>query len=320
MQERQKWEGSASDLLTAANDSVDERTLKSDGWPKTPRALSNRLRRAASFLRKAGVDVQFERDPTTQKRTRTIRMTNTRAPSTVGMGKSASEPSEPSEPSRRSNEVNDMDHQDLFGTRTVWTQTDPVRTQSADDRGNFASKPNPLNITDFGRLDGSDAKSPVSQAAGDGGMPEIPGPSNRRPYEILLGGAGGERCTVCGGGAFVRKIRYNGQINYWHQNCADKYIADLAKGASRPVGEADPDSSPATSNATPQKGNGASKLSPEEVVLAAKAGGAEFNLFDDPDRVHDRPEPRSRSGHPQRAERHRPRQLRRDPQGAGKRG
>ena len=111
-------------------------------------------------------------------------------------------------------------------------------------------------------------------------MPGTPGPSSRRDYEILLGGAGGERCAVCGGGAFVRKIRYNGQISYWHQNCADKYIAALAKGPSRPVRVADPDSFPSTSNATPQKGNGASELSPEEVVLAAKTGGAEFNLFD----------------------------------------
>lgn len=55
----------------------------------------------------------------------------------------------------------------------------------------------------------------------------------RRPYEILLGGAGGERCSLCGGGAFVRRIRYNGQIKYWHQNCAEKYITTVANGSGK---------------------------------------------------------------------------------------
>jgi hypothetical protein len=51
MSDRTQWRGSASDLLQlGANRS---------GWPKSPRALAGRLRRAQSFLRALGIEIVF---------------------------------------------------------------------------------------------------------------------------------------------------------------------------------------------------------------------------------------------------------------------
>src|SRR5262245_12283470 len=57
MAERSSWMGSAADLLRAG---VGARSngISSDptGWPKNPRALAGRLRRAQTFLRTLGID------------------------------------------------------------------------------------------------------------------------------------------------------------------------------------------------------------------------------------------------------------------------
>jgi Primase C terminal 2 (PriCT-2) len=57
----QEWTGTASELLKALSYKVDESVTKTKAWPDTPRALSGRLRRAASSLRKAGTEIGFER-------------------------------------------------------------------------------------------------------------------------------------------------------------------------------------------------------------------------------------------------------------------
>ena len=59
---RPSWAGTASDLLVVLARATGERVSKSKGWPDTPRALANRLRRAVTFLRKIGIDVKFSRD------------------------------------------------------------------------------------------------------------------------------------------------------------------------------------------------------------------------------------------------------------------
>src|SRR5262249_29508174 len=54
MADRAQWTGSASDLLqVGANRS---------GWPKSPRALAGRLRRAQGFLRTLGIEIAFARE------------------------------------------------------------------------------------------------------------------------------------------------------------------------------------------------------------------------------------------------------------------
>ena len=55
-----------------------ERVAKSKTWPDSPRALAGRLRRAATFLRKIGIEIGFEREG--RARTRTIRITTTDHP------------------------------------------------------------------------------------------------------------------------------------------------------------------------------------------------------------------------------------------------
>jgi hypothetical protein len=55
------WTGTASDLLDALAREVGERVAKSKTWPDTPRALSGRLRRAATCLRKIGVEITFKK-------------------------------------------------------------------------------------------------------------------------------------------------------------------------------------------------------------------------------------------------------------------
>ena len=78
---------------------VDEGETRSREWPNSPEALSNRLRRAATFLRKVGVEVSFHREGKERSRTITILFS---APKEGG-----GIPSAPSEPSAKSTTTND---------------------------------------------------------------------------------------------------------------------------------------------------------------------------------------------------------------------
>jgi hypothetical protein len=83
MADRNSWTGSAAELWRAGaprsgHDHLSERT----GWPKTPRALAGRLRRAQTFLRALGIDVAFSREGRAGSRVIRIR---TRAESTVSI-------------------------------------------------------------------------------------------------------------------------------------------------------------------------------------------------------------------------------------------
>jgi len=64
MADRAQWTGTASDLLQVGT----SRT----GWPKSPRALAGRLRRAQTFLRTLGIEVVFGREGRLGTRTITI--------------------------------------------------------------------------------------------------------------------------------------------------------------------------------------------------------------------------------------------------------
>ena len=75
MTTRTVWTGNASDLLGALGEEAGERATKSKTWPDSPRALSGRLRRAVTFLRKIGIEIGFEREG--RARTRTINIAAT---------------------------------------------------------------------------------------------------------------------------------------------------------------------------------------------------------------------------------------------------
>jgi hypothetical protein len=53
------WQGSCGDLQQLLETLIDDRIRKSRSWPDTPRGLSGRLRRLATFLREAGVQITF---------------------------------------------------------------------------------------------------------------------------------------------------------------------------------------------------------------------------------------------------------------------
>lgn len=61
MEDRNLWQGTASELLDALEGLIKESTLKSKQWPKAPNALSNRLRRAAPSLRAKGVEIRWRK-------------------------------------------------------------------------------------------------------------------------------------------------------------------------------------------------------------------------------------------------------------------
>jgi hypothetical protein len=74
MADRAQWTGSASDLLLAGTSAAGNSLgWNRSGWPKSPRALAGRLRRAQPFLRTLGIEIVFGREG--RLGTRTIRIT-----------------------------------------------------------------------------------------------------------------------------------------------------------------------------------------------------------------------------------------------------
>ena len=157
---RTEWTGTASDLLGALAEMVGERVAKSKTWPDSPRALAGRLRRAATFLRKIGIDIGFEREG--RARTRMIRITTTgkpASPETQGPQPSASSipPADQPKPNAGNGFVPP-------GLRTVGSLADgstggngsPVRT-------------NPLNSNTETDADGADARLPRQSTSENAG-------------------------------------------------------------------------------------------------------------------------------------------------------
>jgi hypothetical protein len=83
---RTGWKGTASKLLEALSNEVGETVIRTKSWPKTPRALSGKVRRAATFLRKLGIDISFDKEG--HAKTRVIRIL--RQPEKLASGPSAS--------------------------------------------------------------------------------------------------------------------------------------------------------------------------------------------------------------------------------------
>jgi hypothetical protein len=64
MADRGTWTGTASDLLRAAADIAADgpASWRSAEWPRNPRLLAGRLRRAQPFLRTLGIEMAFSRE------------------------------------------------------------------------------------------------------------------------------------------------------------------------------------------------------------------------------------------------------------------
>jgi hypothetical protein len=152
MATRTVWTGTASDLLGALAQVVDERVAKSKSWPDSPRALAGRLRRAATFLRKVGIEIGFGRQG--RSRTRTINIATTQSfstPEKPGSRQSAS--SAPSASAPKSNPTNGYAVPPLA---TVANIADGRADGS--DRGAAATvRANPLKTNVGAAVDGADA-------------------------------------------------------------------------------------------------------------------------------------------------------------------
>ena len=84
MAERGSWAGNAGDLLRAGgNRNSGGNSRDSTSWPKNPRALAGRLRRAQTFLRALGIDIAFSREGRAGRRIIRIRRTLEDTVSTV---------------------------------------------------------------------------------------------------------------------------------------------------------------------------------------------------------------------------------------------
>lgn len=92
--ERTMWTGTASELLGALGQVAGERVAKAKTWPDSPRALAGRLRRAATFLRKIGIEIGFGREG--RARTRVIHISTGDEP--VAQESAGAQPSAPSGP------------------------------------------------------------------------------------------------------------------------------------------------------------------------------------------------------------------------------
>ena len=145
MDSRTEWVGTASDLLGALSVEVGERIAKSKTSPATARALSGRVRRAATFLRKVGIDIAFDREG--RARTRIIRI------SCVADDTGAA-PSRPSAPSAKMVDVAYGKGSRAAGVRTV----SPPADANGESAGGPTVRENSLFPADADDTDGTDAK------------------------------------------------------------------------------------------------------------------------------------------------------------------
>ncbi|WP_246737283.1 hypothetical protein [Nordella sp. HKS 07] len=85
-----EWTGTASELLEALDQKAGARVANSKAWPSSPQALAGRVRRAAAFLRKIGIEISLGRDGRARTRVIRISMTEPPSPETGGAQPSAS--------------------------------------------------------------------------------------------------------------------------------------------------------------------------------------------------------------------------------------
>jgi hypothetical protein len=148
---RTEWTGTASDLQGTLSEVAGERVAKSKAWPDCARALSGRLRRAATSLRKIGIEIIFEREG--RARTRTINITAILSHSARENGvERPSAPSASSAPEPKANPVNTFAASPL---RTVPNDADGTRAGPLPTvRGNL------LRTNAGNDADGADANHP----------------------------------------------------------------------------------------------------------------------------------------------------------------
>jgi hypothetical protein len=191
MATRLEWTGTATELLSRLEEIVGDRTIKGKNWPNSARALSGRLRRGATFLRKSGINVQFDRT----NREKLITISGVPPGDDAKAGKFASPPSPPSPTAETRNLLSDVDVGANGEGETICVT--PSKSGDADFMltGPTATT-KPLRDKGDDASDASDAKIPTSD----------------RDKVALYGRLGhGEApsglCPTCGKGDFWRPSR-----------------------------------------------------------------------------------------------------------------
>jgi hypothetical protein len=151
-----EWKGTASELLGALAEQAGERIAGAKTWPDGPRALSGRLRRAQTSLRKVGIEIGFTKEG--RVRTRVIRIITTAPVAPDREEHQPSAPSAPSAPSPNSNTINGFTPPNL---RTVANDAD-----GRGDGGAQTVRAKALNHNEEDGADGADANYPVQSDPG----------------------------------------------------------------------------------------------------------------------------------------------------------
>jgi curved DNA-binding protein CbpA len=184
---RTRWEGTASELLELLTRIIPEPLARERSWPKSARALSGKLRRAAPPLRKVGIDVAFVREGHDRERTIIITVRS------IGVDNFASAPSAETEKSEKRNNGKGLGADaNADGMRTQTSDADAnadgadgMRTQTSDadanadgadgvrtQTGNGPSADNHQENNSFSEsadgADVADANSATSSPSGNG--------------------------------------------------------------------------------------------------------------------------------------------------------
>jgi hypothetical protein len=159
MTPKSEWTGTAKELLSSLAGEAGERTAKSKSWPTTPEGLRNRLRRAATGLRKIGINVVF---PGKRDRPRNICITSSISDRSRPEEKGAqlSEPSELSAATPKSNAGKDLAEPERA---TVIRQSDSCKDGVATVGPTVAA--NPLKSDASDSPDSPDSESPTHSAS-----------------------------------------------------------------------------------------------------------------------------------------------------------
>ena len=123
-----EWTGTATDLLGVLGQTAGERISKAKAWPDSVRALAGRLRRAATFLRKVGIDIGFEREGRGRARIISI-TTNPAKPRAEERGAQSSAPSASSAEKHKSMSGNGLAASE---PRTVVGDADGIENDSGE--------------------------------------------------------------------------------------------------------------------------------------------------------------------------------------------
>ncbi|MCZ6771654.1 MAG: hypothetical protein O7G83_06660, partial [Proteobacteria bacterium] len=144
MTSRTEWEGTASGLLDVLSEEVSETVRRAKTWPAMPRTLSGRLRRAATFLRKVGIDISFGREG--RARTRIIRIS-------CMLENTAAQPSVPSASSADRRRGAPDNGSGGTPRRTIARPADP----NGEPADHATVRKNPRDSKDADAADGADA-------------------------------------------------------------------------------------------------------------------------------------------------------------------